>query len=113
MKQMKVAVTGLMIAAFVAAPLGAFAADNAPAPDAGKKAVKPKTYALKTCLVSDEKLGGDMGEPYVFAYKDREIKLCCKDCRKDFDKNPTKFIKKLETAEKQVAAKPDQAAPKK
>ena len=43
-----------------------------------------------------------MGEPYTFTYKDREIKLCCKDCRKDFDKNPAKFIKKLEAEEKKA-----------
>ena len=66
------------------------------------KTVKAKPYSPKTCLVSDEKLGGDMGEPYVFEYKDREVKLCCKDCRKDFDKNPAKYIKKLETAEKKA-----------
>jgi len=43
-----------------------------------------------------------MGEPYTFTYKDREIKLCCKDCRKDFDKDPAKYIKKIETAEKKA-----------
>lgn len=71
-------------------------------PAAAAKASKAKPYPLKTCLVTDEKLGGDMGEPYTFTYKDREIKLCCKDCRKDFDKNPAKFLKKLETEEKKA-----------
>jgi hypothetical protein len=66
------------------------------------KTPKAKPYTLKTCAVSDEKLGGDMGEPYTFTYKDREIKLCCKDCRKDFDKDPAKYIKKIETAEKKA-----------
>lgn len=23
------------------------------------------------------------------------VKLCCKDCRKDFDKDPAKYLKKL------------------
>ena len=64
-----------------------------------KKSEKAKPYTLKTCSVSDEKLGG-MGDPYVFTYQDREIKLCCKDCKKDFDKDPKKFIKKIEKAEK-------------
>ena len=44
--------------------------------------------------------GGDMGEPYVFTYKDREVKLCCKGCLKDFNKEPEKYVKKMEAAEK-------------
>lgn len=58
-----------------------------------KPAVKP--YTLTTCIVSDEKLG-EMGKPVVFEYKGQEIKLCCKACGKDFDKDPAKFLKKLE-----------------
>jgi YHS domain-containing protein len=45
-----------------------------------------------------------MGAPYVFAYKGQEIKLCCKDCRKDFDKTPAKFMKKLADAQKKAGA---------
>jgi YHS domain-containing protein len=56
-------------------------------------------YPLKTCVVSGEKLGGAMGKPYVYAYKGREIKFCCKDCQKEFDKHPAKYIKILEAAE--------------
>lgn len=55
---------------------------------------KAKPYPLDTCIVSDEKLGG-MGKPFTFVYKDQEIKLCCKSCKKDFDKDPEKFLKKL------------------
>ena len=73
----------------------------------GKNA-KPKPYPLKTCIVSGEKLDGDMGKPYVFTYQDRGIKLCCKSCLKDFNKEPAKFIKKLEEAEK-ARAKPDRS----
>ena len=61
---------------------------------------KPKPYPLKTCVVSDEPLGGDHGEPYVFVHQGREIKLCCKPCQKDFNKEPAKYIKKIEAAEK-------------
>ena len=60
---------------------------------------KAKPYVLKTCSVSDEKLG-EMGDPFVFTYEGREVKLCCKSCKKDFDKEPAKFIKKIEKAEK-------------
>lgn len=67
-------------------------------PTAG--AAGAKAYPLKTCVVSGEKLGGDMGDPYVFTHRGREIKLCCKSCLKDFNKEPAKFIRKLEEAEK-------------
>ena len=63
-----------------------------------KAASKPKAYTLKTCPVSDEKLG-DMGDPYVFTHEGREIKLCCKGCLKDFNKDSAKFVKKIEKAE--------------
>lgn len=62
---------------------------------AKKNEVKP--YPLDTCIVSDEKLG-EMGKPVVFVYKGQEIKLCCKHCRKDFDKDPAKYLKKLKKA---------------
>jgi hypothetical protein len=61
-----------------------------------KEEVKAKPYPLKTCIVSGDKLG-EMGKPIVFVYQHREIKLCCKDCRKDFDLDPDKYLKKLES----------------
>jgi YHS domain-containing protein len=64
---------------------------NAPA-DGAKPPVKP--YPLKTCLVSGEKLG-EMGKPAVIIYKGQEIKFCCPDCIKDFNKDPDKFLKKM------------------
>jgi YHS domain-containing protein len=63
------------------------------------KTEEPKPYPLKTCVVSGEKLG-EMGSPHVFTYQGREIKLCCKGCVKDFNKEPAKYIKKLDEAEK-------------
>ncbi len=65
---------------------------------------KPKPYALKTCAVTGEKLGG-MGEPYTFTHEGREIKLCCKGCLKEFKKDPAKYIKKVEAAEAKAAKK--------
>ena len=53
-----------------------------------------KPYPLNTCVVSGDKLGA-MGENTVFVYEGQEIKLCCKDCKKDFDKNPAKYISQL------------------
>jgi YHS domain-containing protein len=55
---------------------------------------------LATCPVSGEKLDGDMGKPFVFTYKDQEVKLCCKSCKKDFDKDPEKYITKIRAADK-------------
>lgn len=78
---------------------------------ADKKAKKatPKPFPLSTCIVSDEKLGGDMGEPFVFTYEGREMKLCCKSCEKDFKKDKAKFVKKFDEASKKVKAYPLQA----
>lgn len=59
-----------------------------------KKDAKPKAYPLKTCVVTDEKLG-DHGKPYVFTHEGQEIKLCCKDCLKDFKAEPAKYLKKI------------------
>jgi len=83
-----------------------FAADSAKPGDA--KNLKP--YTLKTCIVSDEKLEGEMGKPYVFSRDGQEIKLCCKDCLKDFDKAPAKYMKKLAAAQKAAKDKPSAPA---
>ena len=74
----------------------ALAADQAKPGDA--KAARP--YPLKTCIVSGEKLDGDMGKPYVFVEQGQEIKLCCKSCLKDFKKEPAKYLKKIAEAKK-------------
>ena len=66
---------------------------------ADKKDEKVKPYPLKTCLVSGEKLG-EMGKTYTFTHEGQEIKLCCKDCLKDFKKDTAKYMKKLAKAEK-------------
>jgi YHS domain-containing protein len=55
---------------------------------------------LPTCPVSGDKLGGDMGKPYTFVYKGQEVKLCCKSCKSDFDKNPAKYMAKIRKADK-------------
>lgn len=58
-----------------------------------------KPDLLTTCPVSGEKLG-EMGKPYTFVYKDQEVKLCCKGCKKDFDKDPEKYMKLIRAADK-------------
>ena len=68
-----------------------------PMSDADTNAIPDK---LATCPVSGEKLGGDMGKPFRFVYKGQEVKLCCKSCKKDFDKDPAKYIAKIRKADK-------------
>lgn len=63
------------------------------------KDAKAKPYPLDKCLVSDEKLG-EHGKPYVFTHEGQEIKLCCKDCSKDFKKEPAKYMKKIADSNK-------------
>ena len=89
MKALRHLIAAILVASFLA-PLSGLAAD--------KKAEKLKPYTLKTCIVSGDKLG-EMGDPFVYAYKGREIKFCCKGCLKDFKKDPAKYIKKIEEAE--------------
>ena len=60
----------------------------------------PTPDKLATCPVSGDKLDGDMGKPFTFTYKDQEVKLCCKSCKKDFDKDPQKYIDKIRAADK-------------
>src|ERR1044072_8478056 len=79
----------------------ALAAVSARAED---KKPAPKPDKLTTCPVSGDKLG-EMGKPYVFEYKGREVKLCCPDCKADFDKEPAKYMKKIEEADKAPAPK--------
>jgi len=61
---------------------------------AADKPADAKPYPLDKCIVSDEKLGAE-GKPVVFVHEGQEIKLCCQDCRKDFDANPAKYLAKL------------------
>ena len=89
MKILKPFVVAVLMASFAAAPLVAFSAD---------KEAKAKPYPLTTCVVSGEKLG-EMGKPYTFTQEGREVQLCCKNCLKDFKKDPAKYVKKIDEAE--------------
>ena len=97
MKRFKMITVAVLLINFVAGPLAALAADS----KGDKKADKPKPYPLDTCLVTDEKIGADPGmKPYAFTHEGRELKLCCKGCLKDFNKDKAKYLKKVEAAEK-------------
>jgi hypothetical protein len=53
-----------------------------------------KAYPLDKCIVTDEAF--EHGKPYVFVHEGQEIKLCCKDCLADFQKDPAKYLAKLD-----------------
>ena len=59
----------------------------------------PKTYPLKTCLVSGDKLGEHGKSVKVTAPDGTVVYLCCKDCLKDFKKNPEKYAKMVKEGE--------------
>jgi hypothetical protein len=62
-----------------------------------------ENYPLDSCPVSEDSLHGDMGGPIDFVYKqegkpDRLVRFCCKDCVKDFKKDPTKYLNAIDAA---------------
>jgi YHS domain-containing protein len=73
-------------------------------PMADKAGTNAVPDLLTTCPVSGEKLG-EMGDAYVFTYKGQEVKLCCKDCKKKFDKDPEKYMKLIRAADKKTESK--------
>jgi YHS domain-containing protein len=96
MKNSKLIAGMILAAAFAIVPLAGRADD---ASSTGSAEAKPKADLLTTCPVSGDKLG-EMGKPYVFVYKGQEVKLCCPNCKKDFDKDPAKYLKKIQDAAK-------------
>jgi hypothetical protein len=102
---MKTKHTLLLTAALLGVSVFGFAADS--------KAPKADAYPLKTCLVSDEPLGGH-GDYITYVHKeagkpDRVVRFCCEGCIDDFKKEPAKFLAKLDAAEAAAKAKPAQA----
>ena len=57
----------------------------------------PKDYPLTKCVVSDEKLG-EHGKPVKASHEGTDVWLCCKDCLKDFNKDPGKYTKMVKDA---------------
>jgi hypothetical protein len=56
---------------------------------------KAKPYPLDKCLVSDEKFEGSDMKPYELVVDGQTVKLCCKSCLKDFNKEKATYMKKL------------------
>ena len=57
------------------------------------------SYPLKVCFVSDDKLD----DPVNAFYGDRLLRFCCKGCFRSFNKNPSKFLPKLNAFEKSAS----------
>jgi hypothetical protein len=81
-----------LLAPFLALAVCSFAHENSPSP----------STAPATCIVSGDKLG-EMGQPVKYTYNqagqpDRELEFCCKDCIADFEKDPGRYLAKLDGA---------------
>lgn len=95
----------ILAAAVLGAVLGNFSAVRAEDAKNAPTEAQIKEYPLQTCVVSDEKLG-EMGKPYDLIYKeknggketDRLVRFCCKGCVKSFNKEPAKYMSKLNDA---------------
>jgi hypothetical protein len=88
-------------AAFAECPMTGGCCSATPMADTGKSDANAKEYPLDTCLVSGEKLDADPTmKSFSFVHEGQEIKLCCKSCKKKFDKSPETYLKKLKDAAK-------------
>jgi hypothetical protein len=58
-----------------------------------KTAAKAAPVKFTNCMVTGEKLGGDMGKPIMLKYKGQEYPVCCAGCKAPFEKEPEKYIK--------------------
>jgi YHS domain-containing protein len=75
--------------------------------DDAKNGEKKEAELNAKCPVS----GDDIDKEITETYKGRTIAFCCKDCVKDFKKDPDKFVKKLD--EEKAAKKKDGEKPAK
>ncbi len=73
-------------------PAAALAKVDAAWIEAGKK-----DYPLESCPVSGEKLGS-MGTPVDYLYGTRLVRLCCKGCVKEINKEPAAVLAKIDAA---------------
>ncbi len=94
----------LVLAAALFAGVAAFAQDAKKTTPPSASADAKAAYPLTTCVVSGENLEeGDMGGPVDYIYKvagkpDRLVRFCCKMCVPKFEKDPAKYLKKLDDA---------------
>ncbi len=98
MKKLKILAAITLAVPFLALPFATFAGGTNSA-----AASTPVPYPLDTCIISGDKLGGDMGPPIVFVYSNsvvnQEIKFCCPMCKPKFLADPDKYMKIIKAAE--------------
>ena len=96
--------TALIFAASLFVSLAALALDEKKSDKPVASAEAKAAYPMATCVVSGDKLEpNSMGGPVDYFYKvagqpDRLIRFCCNDCVKDFEKEPAKFLAKIDEA---------------
>lgn len=56
----------------------------------------PKSYPLKTCVVSGDEFDHDA--PVKVTHKGTDVYLCCKSCVKKFNADPAKYVKMVKDA---------------
>jgi len=66
-------------------------------------------YPMTTCVVSGDALEGSGMEVFDHLYKEegkpaRLVRFCCKDCVRDFTKNPAEYLAKIDAAMAKKAA---------
>jgi YHS domain-containing protein len=85
---------GTTLATFVASaafmPAGVTAEPTA-APVPVQQSASGGAAINTVCPVSGDKVGG-MGKPVSVEYEGKKVALCCKQCKKDFDKEPAKYV---------------------
>lgn len=71
---------------------------------ADSEQAKPTTqpYPLTTCVVSGSTLGS-MGDPYIHYHEGREVRFCCKGCLSTFNRDPEKYLARIDAAQKKSA----------
>jgi len=75
--------------------------------DAAYIAKQEKSYPLTKCPISDEDIGD---KPVKLLYGTTLVEFCCKDCVKDFNKEPKVALAKIAAARSAKPAAPAQKA---
>jgi YHS domain-containing protein len=87
----------LILPLILAASATAHASDCCATPVAATADTMPASYPLTTCVVSGEKLG-EHGKPVKVTADGTDVWLCCKSCKKDFEKDSAKYVKMVKDA---------------
>jgi hypothetical protein len=91
-------VIAITFAAATIAMLGCEQQADTPTPSVKPAAPQAAdSYPLDVCVVGGEKLGA-MGDPVVIQHEGREVRFCCASCVDEFNKDPGRYLAKLDAA---------------